>query len=113
MMIEVRAVNARKVLLAQWPAKIETKHFGADGPVESANFDLLILLIVLTLANGKGVARRPSGSGGKGIRHGKLFVVSDRGTPLGRSQMNVPAAGREDNEANAIRLSAGVINPML
>jgi hypothetical protein len=109
-MIQMRAVNARKSSWLKRLAQIEAEHFGTERAVESANFDGLT-------GNGA-VARGPHGSrwaavGSKGCRHRKLFVESGREAPAKRSQTNVPARARADNEANPILLSAGVINPML
>jgi hypothetical protein len=64
MVIEVRAVNAREIVLAERLAQIEAQHFGTDGSVESANFDVLI---------GNGVACVLGGGGSNGSRHGKTL----------------------------------------
>jgi hypothetical protein len=103
-MIQMRAVNAAEIVVAQRLAEIEAQHFGTDGAVESANFDGLGLMNAASLAGGGRC---------KGSRHRKLFVESVRKRRLGRSQTNLPARARADNEANPILLSAGVINPML
>jgi hypothetical protein len=103
-MIEVSTVDAREIVLAQRLAEIEPENFRADGAVERANLDGLGL---------NGVAGLAGGSGSKGSRHRKLFVDLFGGRRRGRSPTNVPARTRGDNEANPIRLSAGVINPML
>src|SRR5579872_1989424 len=71
-MIQMRAVNACEILLAQRLAEIETQNFSADGAVERANFDA------------PGLIGMTSGAGGGGCnssRHRKLFVESVRRTP--------------------------------
>jgi hypothetical protein len=70
--IEVGAVNAREIVLAERLGEIEPEHLRADGAVESANLDGLLL------TGGGGMAGI---SRGKGSRHRKLFVKSVRRTP--------------------------------
>jgi hypothetical protein len=104
MVIEVSAMNAREIVLAKRLAEIESEDFRADGTVERANLEGLGF---------NGVAVMAGSSGGKGSRHRKLVVDLFGERRRGRSPTNVPAQARGDNEANPIRLSAGVINPML
>jgi hypothetical protein len=70
--IEVGAVNAREIVLAERLGEIEPEHLRADGAVESANLDGLLL---------NGGAGMAGISRGKGSRHRKLFVESVRRTP--------------------------------
>jgi hypothetical protein len=102
--IEVSAMNPRKIVLAQGLGEIEPEDLRADGTVESANLEGLGF---------NGMAIVAGGSRCNGSRHRKLFVDLFGERRRGRSQTNVPARTRGDNEANPIRLSAGVINPML
>jgi hypothetical protein len=99
--VEVRAMNARKIFGSQRLAQIEPEDFGAHRAVEGPNFNGL----------GNGVVRGHSAVGSN--RHTKLFGRSQRRRRWWRDAPNLPACTVKGNEANAIRLSAGVINPTL
>jgi len=94
-------MNARKIFGGQRLAQIEPKYFGAHRAIEGPYFNGL----------GNGVVRGPRAVGSN--RHTKLFGRSQRRRRWWRDAPNLPARTAKSNEANAMCLSAGVINPTL
>jgi hypothetical protein len=106
--IEVRSMNTREVVGGERPVQIEAEHFGADGAVEGTNLDGLQSGDSRHVAYGK--VRGYSGVGSN--RHMKLFVETRRKSGYWSNRLNLPARTFKGNQANPIRLSAAVINPM-
>jgi hypothetical protein len=72
--IEMRAMNAREILIAKRLIQVEPQHFGTHGAVEGTNFDALRR----SRAGTGGWSGLGGDSGVGSDRHTKLFVQSER-----------------------------------